>query len=488
MPQVNIDIGAVANDGTGNRLRTAGIAMNANFSELYARVAEQAARSAGIETFTQAGADAVGRALHAKLQDAVHVRDFGADPAGAADATQAFNAAFATGKTVVADGGAYRLSGPVSFAAPRQWLLGRGGRVSLVGNFDAFVAGGNREGCGIEGLYVEAAGHTGGHVLRIDQAPRFAATDMVVWSAWNFAHVQRQNWAAFQNVWANNLRGAYGINWFGDNATGRSDILRLSGVVLAGSGGHKPDGIVMNGAVQTLQMQQVALVNVDRGLWVHNAAGAGLLPSFVMADDFEVDFPNRDAVRIEAGSHVHFGPALYLHGSSNGSGIYVAAGVAADTVSVSGGKITGHARHGVENLSRVRFGNAHMGGNALGDFLDPDRAVFQSPRVEVDPSFYLMRNGGNPLLNLDANDYVVYNRTLNALALTIGGAQAFSVSPAAFAAGVPIRFPGYTLAGLAALPAAANVGNTVRVTDRNHRLATSDGALWRWAGDGAVAS
>lgn len=49
----------------------------------------------------------------------------------------------------------------------------------------------------------------------------------------------------------------------------------------------------------------------------------------------------------------------------------------------------------------------------------------------------------------------------------------------------PVRFPGYNFASLPS--AVTYAGCTVRVSDKNHRLATSDGAVWRY-GDGTVAS
>lgn len=47
---------------------------------------------------------------------------------------------------------------------------------------------------------------------------------------------------------------------------------------------------------------------------------------------------------------------------------------------------------------------------------------------QIDPAYYFMLNTGNPMINVDNNDYMIYNRAANLLATFIGGVQQFAVS------------------------------------------------------------
>jgi hypothetical protein len=482
MPQQNIFLGAAPNDGTGTKPRPAGQVINENFTEVYGNIAAQSTRLGSVETFRAPGTGNVARPLASKLADAVNVQDYGADPIGSADSTAAFLAAFATGKPVMATG-TFKITQSIPFNTHRQWLIAYGCNIVPTGNFDLFTVGSLYEGCGIIGARIDATGMTGGHVVSGNQVGRFTLRDMVVWSPWRFALWQRFNFVSYENVWVNNIRGDYGTTAYGDNTTGKSDILRMAGVAHAGSAANKPHGIVVNGGVHTVQLQQVALVNVNRGLWVVNSANSGIVPQFVIADDLEVDFSTNESVRLEVGGHYYF-TNPYFHGSSAASGLYVSDAVVADSVIVHGGKITGHARYGIENLVRVRVLNPYMSGNALGDFSAPGSALIRTPRVEIDPNAYLVLSGGNPLLAFDATDYITYNRADNRFALAIGATPVMTVDATRGVFAVPVQFPGYTVAFL---PSAATLGGmTVRVTDRQHRLATSDGTTWRFTDGAAV--
>lgn len=476
MPQQNIFLGSAPNDGTGTKPRPAGQVINENFSEVYAGLAAQGTRLNGVESFTASGTGAVARPLASVLNDTVDVRNYGADATGNADSTAAFLAAFATGKPVVATG-QFKLSGSVAFTANGQWLVGHGCRLVPVGNFDVFTIGGGLEGCGMVGVRVEGNQMTGGNFLYANHVGRFILRDMVVWSPWNFAWLQRFNYVSYESVWVNNIRGIYGTTAFGDNVAGKSDVLRMVGVNHSGSSANKPHGLIVNGAVHTVSLQNVAMVNANRGVWVTNTANAGILPLFIFADDLQVDFPQGECVRLEVGAYFWF-TNCYMHGSATASGLYVGPSVSADTVHVTSGLNTGHARYGIENSVRVRMVNTYFQGNALGDISAPGSVLLRTPRVEIDPNFYGVLSAGNPIWNVDANDYLTYNRELNRWGFAIAGAPKFFVSETEAEFTVPVEFKGYTTALLPA--ASSSTGSTVRVTDKAHRLATSDGTNWRF--------
>lgn len=86
-----------------------------------------------------------------------------------------------------------------------------------------------------------------------------------------------------------------------------------------------------------------------------------------------------------------------------------------------------------------------------------------------------------------STDALLWNRYTNGvLSLGANNMEVLRLGASAAIFTAPIGFLGYTFS---ALPSAAtSLNRTVRVSDRNNRLATSDGTNWRWAGDGTVAS
>jgi hypothetical protein len=474
MAQQLINVGTAPDDGTGDRLRTGGSRINANFTETYTAIAAQSARLAALESFTSSGTGAVQRNLMTKLADAVDVRDFGADPTGVADSTSAFVNAFNQSRPVVAQG-TYKVTSNVPFTAAGQWLVGYGCRLVPVGGFDVFTVSGALENCGIAGLRVDGAGLTTGHLVLADNAPRFTLTDVSVSSPWSLARVQRSSHVTISNVSATNIRGSYGILWYGDNTTGRSDVLRLTSVSLAGNAGHRPDGIVMNGACNSLHLAQVSLTNVDRGLWVHNSANSGILPAYVMAHGFEVDTASRDCVRLEAGAHFWFSNSRF-QGSLAASGIFAGSALTADSVVVTGGRIASNSRYGIENEVRVRVANQFMTANSLGDILTPGSAVLRANRHEIDATGHFSHVGTDPALVFDGNDHLVFARASDRFDFVAASTVLASLSAAMAAFEVPVRLRGYATSGLPA--AASNTGTMVRVTDQNHLPAVSNGTAW----------
>jgi len=81
----------------------------------------------GTSTFLQNGAGAVARTVTAKLQDVVHVKDFGAKGDGVTDDSAAFAAALASGAAEVrADSGTYVVNSVITLAKGQKLYLGVG--------------------------------------------------------------------------------------------------------------------------------------------------------------------------------------------------------------------------------------------------------------------------------------------------------------------------------------------------------------------------
>lgn len=72
MAKQTINIGTIANDGTGDTLRQAGSKINANFTELYAILGGDSAGSAGLTRLTDSGFDFVGTTQITKVAFTEH--------------------------------------------------------------------------------------------------------------------------------------------------------------------------------------------------------------------------------------------------------------------------------------------------------------------------------------------------------------------------------------------------------------------------------
>lgn len=426
------------------------------------------------------------RTLANRFADALSVKDFGATGDGVTNDAAAFVAALATGKSVFVPSGTYVLtSGLTMQTRGQRFMMDPAAKLLPSGSFDMITLTGSKEHMGISGLYVQAAGMTGGNIIKVTSASRVELNDILVGDPWNFLYVEASNVCRLSRTWVNNCRGTYGIQWYGDNST-RSDVLNLTSVTLSGNTTARPTGVLWDGNCDTLQVQGLILVNCGYGVQVKNTSG-GTAPAFGLFDDLEIDFPSLDAVRLEAGSHYLFTPSLYLHGSVAGSGVYVGASVTTDTVTLSGGKVTSHARYGVENAVTVKAVNLTMSSNALADFSGTVHTT--SPKFEVDTNFHTALSGAAPTLTMDSGDFLNYDRSNNFFAFTIGSTSKLTVSSTRTSFTTPARLASYTVA---TVPNAGTSGSgaMIYISDMagGAEPAFSDGTNWRRCTDRTVAS
>lgn len=355
-----------------------------------------------------------------------NVMDYGAVGDGVTDDTAAIQAALDTGNSLFfpADS-TYLVSGPLSPTADGQVIDLNGSLIDLNGADAGFRITGGLLNITICNGSFEGQNMTNAYVIDIRQADRCTINNIRVYNPWNFLYVEEANLVSAENCWVNNIRGAYGIHWYGETAK-RSDILRLIGINLSSQGNAV--GIMWDGNCNTLQVQAVTIVQPSIGVHVRNTSG-GWLPLFGMFDDLEVDFPDSHAVKLDAGEDFYFTPLLYLHGSVAGSGIFVGPAISQDRVVVTGGKITSHARYGIENAGiRVKVSNPIIFNNTLGNYEDEDKIYTQSPRFEVDGTGFFSLNAGNPIVNWDSNDVDGYIRASNVRYIDINSISRFRVS------------------------------------------------------------
>lgn len=405
-------------------------------AQAVADAAALAAAAAGTSTFVQAGTGAVTRTVTAKLREVVSVTDYGAVGDGTADDTAAIQAALNTGRCVFFPPGTYRTTGPLTVTTEGQQLTGSaawGVTLKPEGTgYDVLTFGTAPpvtviRGCGMQRFRLDGAAHSNGATIRVINSSRMLFQDVHTVSCWNAWDIARINVCTIISSSNEGARGDFIIRWYGD-AAWRSDVLRLFG--FSGSctaTGGSTVGLIWDGNCHTLQAQAVSFVNVGTGLLVRNTSGA-TKPAFLMADDFEVDFPTNDGVLVETGSQFYF-HNLYSHGSANGSAVYVAAAVTDESVVISTAKLSGAIRYGIEAVSAVLATNVVFDGNTLGEVLGT--AATTSPRFKVDTDMYLgLTSGGSPILNLAANDYLQYDRTNDVLSVVVNSASVLKLGAA----------------------------------------------------------
>jgi hypothetical protein len=375
--------------------------------------------------------------------------------------TAKFNAALATGKSVLCTAASYSITAPLTPTAAGQVIDLNGALLTCTGNFDVFNVTG-LQGVMICNGRIEAAAMTGGDILSVVNAERTTFENVLVFNPFNFAFVQKANVVEINNVWANNIRGTYGIRWLGD-AANRSDVLRLIGVVMS-----FPDtgtGIDWDGNCHTLQTFGTIIVRPNKGVRISNTAGA-TAPEFGFFTNLEIDFPQSYGVEILAGESYYFGPQFYCHGSVAASGVYVASGLAANRIQFAGGKISGNATYGIENNARVLAANLVLTGNTTADYLNADNVILTAPRFEIDATYLMRVASGDPVLQFDANDYIGYSRSANDMIVVLGGSTAITFATNRVQFTQPPQLPVTTVAALPAA-AAGNRGREYYVSDAN---------------------
>jgi hypothetical protein len=379
----------------------------------------------GYTGFLQSGLSAVSRSSLAKMRDTVSVQDFGATGDGVTNDAAAIQLALNTGKSIFFDSGkTYNVTGTLSATADNQIINLNGAKIDFSGASNGFSITGGLQNVTICDGEIEGQNMTGGYVISIINADRSTISNVRVYSPYNFLYVQKANVCDVTNAWVNNIRGAYGIHWFG-NASNRSDILRLIGVNL--SSDHVAVGIMWDGDCNTLQTQSVTIVKPTIGVHIRNTSG-GSIPAFGLFDDIEIDFPSSYGVKIDAGEDFFFSPLFYCHGSLTASGVYVGASIPDDRVTISGGKITSHATYGIENYSRVMAVNLVIFDNATDNFYNEDEIYVKSPRIEVDGTGFFGINAGNPIVNWASTDTDGFIRSTNVRYMNVNGTARFQAS------------------------------------------------------------
>jgi hypothetical protein len=205
----------------------------------------------------------------------------------------------------------------------------------------------------------------------------------------------------------------------------------------------------------------------------------------------EIDYSGTHGFDITAGSDIDVS-LPYIVGAT-GAGVRVGASINDYEVRIGGGKLRGNTTYGIQALGGVvkYSGNTDLSSNTTAETVG--NVWTMTPRLAIDALHYLSNSSSNPLHTYDTGDYTSYDRTNNVLADFIGAAAVLSRSAARVTAGVPVRMPVYTVAGL---PGVSVSGDTAFASNGRKAgegagsgtgvMVFSDGTAWRACDTGAT--
>jgi len=283
----------------------------------------------------------------------VDAQSKGATGDGTTDDTSAFQKALDTGQDVVVPPGSYKITGSLSYTAAGQRIIGSG-----ISDCSLVFANGTSDGltcnalnsCSIEDIKLTGSGKTGGALLKVTGGAYLFAARRIYWNAaYNGLDFNEVNSALVEaSACGGSMTGDYAIRFTGSSGF-KSDVLTLRSVGIANSGGASTfAGILWDCYAHTLELDDVRLVRCGYGILTQRSTGSDSLatPSFLNATKLEIDFPQKEAIRLNYMADAWI-TNLYASGGgvSTESGVYIADGCT--SIRMSNGRISGMSKHGI---------------------------------------------------------------------------------------------------------------------------------------------
>jgi len=283
----------------------------------------------------------------------VDAQSKGATGDGTTDDTSAFQKALDTGYDVVVPPGSYKITGSLSYASAGQRIIGSG-----ISDCSLVFANGTSDGltcnalnsCSIEDIKLTGSGKTGGALLKVTGGAYLFAARRIYWNAaYNGLDFNEVNSALVEaSACGGSMTGDYAIRFTGSSGF-KSDVLTLRSVGIANSGGASTfAGILWDCYAHTLELDDVRLVRCGYGILTQRSTGSDSLatPSFLNATKLEIDFPQKEAIRLNYMADAWI-TNLYASGGgvSTESGVYIADGCT--SIRMSNGRISGMSKHGI---------------------------------------------------------------------------------------------------------------------------------------------
>lgn len=265
----------------------------------------------------------------------------------------ALQAALDRGGPVYIPRGIYPLAPGAVARAPGQTVFGDGQHQTLLdcrGN-GAFLSDGEWWGFGVQGLQMigKIGGQqvTGGYAIVMDgsvgsnaaawQMINCRVKDVLIDGMHHGVYIRDQNNFIADGVQMAAMQGD-GIVCESPSIITRTDCVTLRDIQYQPTAEAKAAGrgtaLVVDGNVQTIDVQSFNAVSPLRGVDLRNSAGLplGQRPAFLFCDSLKVDFPTFEAVRIAAVDRARFGNC-YFHGSQAAGGFLIESAGAEITMS-----------------------------------------------------------------------------------------------------------------------------------------------------------
>jgi len=277
----------------------------------------------------------------------------GATGDGTTDDTTAFQKALDTGLDVVVPPGSYKITGSLSYASAGQRIIGSG-----ISDCSLVFANGTSDGltcnalnsCSIEDIKLTGSGKTGGALLKVTGGAYLFQASRIYWNAaYNGLDFNEVNSALLENsACGGSMTGDYAVRFTGSSGF-KSDVLTLRSVGIANSGGASTfAGILWDSYAHTMELDDVRLVRCGYGLKTQRTTGSdsNATPSFLNATKLEIDFPQKEAIRLDYMADAWI-TNLYASGggTSTESGVYIADGCT--SIRMTNGRISGMSKHGI---------------------------------------------------------------------------------------------------------------------------------------------
>lgn len=380
--------------------------------------------------FNQGGTGARMETVEEALRrGAVTPEEYGAVGDGTTNDYAALQAALNTGRQVYrSPGKVYAHTTALSITTSHQRFCGPG-RLRPIGSIDGVVLSGGCVGVVLD-LTFDAPGHTGGSLLKINNASRVVLERLNILDGYGGLWVQQANVVTVEWMWGGGCRGP-AIKLYGTTGI-RTDVVTFNYASVRSLVGAGFYGFDMDGDVHTVSINYLGIVcgtgvsaSNGKGFITRNTTG-GPDPAIVQLLNAEVDYAGGHAFELAAGSDFDL-VGCYALGASS-SGLKNAATINDYEVRISGGKYRGNGTYGIENAGGVILysGNADLSSNGTAATLG--NVWTSTPRVQFGPNHYITNSGANPLWGWDTNDYQAYDTSGNSLNTVIGGVNISALS------------------------------------------------------------
>ncbi len=318
--------------------------------------------------FIAAEAGAVPRTVQDRLRETLSVLDFGAVGDGIADDTAAIQAAINAGGRINLGRGTFRVTSPLNVLSNSVSLIGAGAdqygtagtRILIDGNIDLFNVGSLSspyiQEFECRDIWISGLGSlTSGRVFVLRNTANTHLANLTVTDFASFLYARKAYTTTIENVWCNVQRSGpngYGIYW--DGSVDRSDAMSLINFTFGNDQtdpnwpmNNRPNGIVLDGDVNTLRIQTCALVGVNRGILTVNTGSkpVGQQFNYLFCDGLEIDFTYQTSIELVNGNGFNFVNTYVNTGGDPANAMYIHSGV--DEMSFKGGQIFGGQQHGI---------------------------------------------------------------------------------------------------------------------------------------------